>query len=230
MRNTVIIALALAVAACAGNKSAGLMEATHVADADMGRLAQDQMQPVDEARSYLSSARDELARARLRLEQTKQEVGLAHADQQSADADQQRAAADARIAEQSREPAHLERARKSQEQAQMVKSAAGARLDWAGKLVAARQTAVQAAERQVQLGEARLEQSKLRALQTVGIPAAGKYDPARFQAQVEGSQKAFDAELAKAREQEGQTVAAQRRYEDLKSAMQARGGAVPTGG
>ena len=223
------IALALAVAACAGNRS-GQGDAPRVADADLGRLGQEQMQPVDDARRYLSSARDELARARLRLEQTKQEVGLAGADQQSADADQQRAAAQARIAEQSREPAQLERARQMQEKAQLAKGAAEARLDWAGKLVASRQTAEQAAQRQVQLGEARLEQSKLRALQVVGIPAAGKYDPARFQTQVDGTQQAFDAELAKAREQEGQAVAAQQHYEDLQRRMQASGGAAPTGG
>jgi len=229
MRNNAI-ALALAVAACAGSRSAGQGDAPRIADADLGRLAQEQMQPVDDARRYLASARDELARARLRLEQTKQEDGLARADQQSADADQQRAAAGARLAEQSREPAQLEQARQLQEKAQMAKRAADARLDWAQKLVTSRQTAVQAAERQVQLGDAKLEQSKLRALQVVGIPAAGKYDPARFQAQADGAQQAFDAELAKAREQDNQTVAAQRRYEDLQRMMQARGSAVPTGG
>jgi hypothetical protein len=221
----------VALAACAGGRSSTRPTSPpEVADADLGRLGPDQMQPVDDARRFLSSARDELARARLRLEQTQQEDELARADAQVATAEATRAAAQARIADGSREPAQLELARELHERARLAKAAADARTDWARKLVEARRMGVQAAERQVDLGEARLEWSKLQALQLASIPAAGKYDGARFQARVAEAQRTFDGALQRARELDGQQTVAQRRWQDLQRVLQARGtAAVPVG-
>jgi len=222
------VALALALAACAGQR-AGEGDGPRVADADVGRLAPEQMQPVDDARRWLASARDELARAKLRTEDTAHEGELAKADRQAADAEHQRAEAQARIAETSRDPAQTERARRLQEQARLAKAAADTRADWAAKTSVARQADVHAAEQQVRLGDARVEESKLRALQAAGIPAAGKYDAAKFQEQIQGAQRAFEDALRKARDLQGQATASQQRWQDLQRQMQARGVAMPTG-
>jgi hypothetical protein len=221
-------ACAIALGACAGHR-AGEGDGPRVADADLGRLAPEQMQPVDDARRYLASARDELARAKLRQQYTSHEGELAKADQQAAGAEAQRAVAEARIAEASREPAQVQHAQQLQEQARLAKAAADARADWAAKMGTARQASVQAAEQQVRLGDARLEQAKLAALQSAKIPAAGKYDAAKFQEQVQGAQRAFDDALRKARDLEGQATASQQRWQDLQRQMQARGAPVPTG-
>jgi hypothetical protein len=221
-------AVAMLLGACAGHR-AGEGDGPRVADADLGRLAPEQMQPVDDARRYLASARDELARAKLRQQDLAQEAALAKADQEAAEAMRHRAAAEAKAADASRAPAQLEQARQMQEQAKLAKAAADARAEWASKASAARQASVQAAEQQVRLGDARVEEAKLRALQAAGIPAAGKYDAPKFQEQVQGAQRAFDDALRKTREVEGQATVSQQRWQDLQRQMQARGAAVPTG-
>ncbi|HET9597517.1 MAG TPA: hypothetical protein VFP65_18150 [Anaeromyxobacteraceae bacterium] len=222
------VALAVLAAACAGHRS-GEGDGPRVADADLGRLAPEQMQPVDDARRYLASARDELARAKLRQQDLTQEAALSKADQEAAEALRHRAEANAKAADASRAPAQVEQARQMQEQAKLAKSAADARADWAAKASAARQAGVRAAEQQVRLGDARVEEAKLRALQAASIPAATKYDAARFQEQVQGAQRAFDDALKKTRDLDGQATASQQRWQDLQKQLQARGTAVPTG-
>jgi hypothetical protein len=223
-----VVTLAVALSACAGHRS-GEGDGTRVADADLGRLAPEQMQVVDDARHYQATARDELARAKLKQQELSQEAALAKADEEAAAAMQHRAAAEAKAADASRAPADMERARQMQEQAKLAKAAADARSDWAKKASAARQASVQAAEQQVRLGDARLEAAKLQALQAASIPAAGKYDAAKFQQQVQGAQRAFDDALGKARDLDAQATASQQRWQDLQRQMQAGGRAVPTG-
>jgi len=231
MKRMVYVLALAAVAGCAGMRG-GAREsppAAQVSDADFGRLGPDQMAPVDQARQFLASARDEQGRAKLRQQQTMHEADLATADQAAAASDAQRAAAQAKMANDSREPAALEQARQLQEQAQLHKSEADAHAEYAAKLAEARQAAVKAADDQVALGEAKVEWSKLQALQLASVPAAGKYDAGKFQTRVNEAQKSFDEALKKARELEGQATASQQRWEDLQKQIQARGGAVQTG-
>jgi hypothetical protein len=82
-----------------------------------------------------------------------------------------------------------------------------------------------AADKQVALGEARVELAKLQALQQAQVPAAGKYDLAKFQQRVDRAQKDFDAALQKTRDEEAQATAAQRTFEDAQHEAQAQ--AVP---
>jgi colicin import membrane protein len=224
------IAVALAaLAACAGmggGKGQQASEAT-VPDADLGRLAQGQMGPVDEARQFLGSARNEQARAKLHLQEVQHENELATADAQSAKADADRAGVQAKVANDSRDPGQLEQARVMRLQADAKKRAAEARADYAKKLAAARQASLAAADQQVALGEARLERGKLVALQQANVPAASKYDMAKFDARVANAQKTFDQALQKARDQESQAMAAQQTWDDAQ--RQAQSQAVPTG-
>ena len=213
----IMVALA-ALAACAG---------TTVSDADLGRLAQGQMGPVSEARQFVGSARDEQARARLHLQEVQHESQLAKADAQAAQADADRAAIQAKVANDTRDPGQLEQARTMKAQADAKKRAADARADYAKKLVAARQASISAADQQVALGEARLERAKLLSLQQANIPAAGKYDMAKFNQRASDMQKSFDQALQKARGQESQAMAAQQAWVDAQRQIQAQ--AVQTG-
>jgi hypothetical protein len=223
-RLNVMLALTFA-AGCA--TSSGERGGAAVSDADFGRLQAGQTGPVDQARLFVSSAKDEQARAKLRLQQGQQEEQLAKADEQTAKAAASRADAEAKMANNSREPAQLEQARKLKEQADAQQRAANAHADYAKKMLSARKAAVDAADKQVALGEARVELARLQALQQANIPAAGKYDMAKFQARVDSAQKNFDGALQKTRDQEAQASAAQRTFEDARAQAQAQ--TVPLG-
>ncbi len=226
MRTMVVAALA-AIAACGAHGAAG---GPLVADADLGRLGQGQMGPVDEARRFVSSARDELARAKLRQQETAHEVDLAKADQQVAAADAKRAEVETKAADQSREPAQLERARQLGELSKLHKTASDAHLAYANQVTEANGASVDAANKQVDLANARLELAKLQALQAAGVPAASKYDLGKFQGRVADAQKRFDDALKHARDLHSRATASQQRWQDAQRQMQARGGgAIQTG-
>lgn len=228
MTRTTAAALLLGVlAGCAHGSSS---QPPQVADPDFGRLGPSQTAPVDEARHFVSSARDELSRAKLRAQDGRHELDLAKADQAAASADAQRADAEKKAADQSRAPADLERARDLQERAKLHKSAADAHVEYANRLIKANDASVDAANRQVDLAEARLEWAKLQTLQQAGVPAATKYDAAKFQGRVSSAQKSFDDALRHARDLHGQANSSQQRWQDAQRQLQARGtGAIQTG-
>lgn len=230
MRTMLVALLAVAAASCAGAKGARESTAkTQIPDEDLGRLAPGQTGPVDQARQFRGSALDEQARASLRQQQAQREVDVAKADQEAADADAKRAEAQEKAANETRDPADLERGRQMKEQAQLHKKMADAHLDYAKKLVDARKASLEAAQKQVALGDARLEWAKLEALQQGQVPAATKYDASKFQSQVNDAQKSFDDSMQKARDLDGQASASRQQWEDLQRQMQARGGVMQTG-
>ncbi|GEJ59471.1 hypothetical protein [Anaeromyxobacter diazotrophicus] len=218
--------IALALAAGCATSGGGHGGAT-VSDADFGRLQVGQMGPVDQARQFLASAHDEQARAKLRLQEGQGEAQMAKADAQTAKAAAERADAQSKMANNSREPSQLELARSLKEQADVQQRAAKAHADYADKASAARKQAVAAADKQVALGEAKVELAKLQALQQAGIPAATKYDLTKFQQRVGEAQKDFDAALQKTRDEEAQATASQQTWEDARRQAQAQ--AVPLG-
>jgi hypothetical protein len=229
MKRTLVALLVLA-AACAGARGARETTAsTRVPDEDVGRLDPSQTQPVERARQFRGSARDEQARASLRLQQAQHETDAAKADQEAAKADEQRAENQQKVANESRDPAELERARQTKEQAQLHKSMADAHADYAKRLVEARKASLDAAEKQVVLGDARLESAKLQALQQARVPAASKYDATKFDSQTNDAQKKFDESMQKARDLDAQAAASQRRWEELQRQLQARTGAPRNG-
>lgn len=220
----------LVFAAVLGCMHGGARTGARVSEADVGRLGPEQVGPVDQARQSLASARDALSRTSLRLQQAQNEEGTAKAEQQAAAADQKVADAQQKVADDSREPQALERARRLQEQAKANKQLADLHADYAGKLVELRKAETRAAEQQVEVAEARVEWSKLQALEQVQNPASTKYDAGRFQTAVNEAQGRFDEAARHARSLELQATAARQRWEDAERRLQAsRGGSLETG-
>jgi hypothetical protein len=201
-----------------------------VSEADAGRLGPGQVGPVNQARQELDVATDALSRTRLRLQQAQREAGVAKADLQAAEADQHVADAQQKVAADSREPDALEKARVLQERATAHQHAADLHVAYAGTLIEERQAAVQAAERQVKVAQARVEWSKLQALEQVGNPAATKYDAGRFQTAVNDAQAELDQAQTAARSLEPRVTEARQRWEDSERRVQApEDGGMPTG-
>lgn len=201
-----------------------------VSEADAGRLGPEQVGPVNQARQELDVATDALARTRLRLQQAQREADVAKADLQAAEADQHVADAQQKLANDSRAPDALENARVLQERATAHRNAADLHVAYAGKLIEERQAEVQVAERQVKVAQARVEWSKLQALEQVGNPAATKYDAGRFQTAVNDAQAELDQAETNARALEPQATEARQRWEDSERRVQApQEGGTPTG-
>lgn len=194
-----------------------------VSDADAGRLGPEQGRLVNEARQGLDAARDALSRTTLRLQEAQNEEGIARADLQAAEADQRVAEAQRKVASDSRAPEALEKARVLQERATAHRQAADLHVDYARKLIGERQAEARAAERQVKVAEARVEWSKLQALEQAGIPAATKYDARLFQAAVNDAQRELEEATRNARSLEVEATAARQRWEDSRRRVQAGG-------
>jgi hypothetical protein len=192
-----------------------------VSEADVGRLGPEQEALVHQARLALNIARDALSRTNLRLQQAQNEEGTAKADQQAAGADQKVADAQQKLANDSRAPDALEKARQLQEQAKANKQVADLHAEYASKLIDERKAEVQAAERLVKVAEARVEWSKLQALEQAQNPAATKYDAGRFQTAVNDALGELDAATKNARSLEDQATAARQRWEDSQRRVQA---------
>jgi hypothetical protein len=224
-----VIPLALAVVMGCMHGGQGAARPATVSDADVGRLGPEQEGLVDHARQALDVARDALSRTNLRLQQAQNEQGIAKADQQAAEADQKVADAQQKVANDSRAPDALETARQLQEHAKARRQAADLHAEYASRLIAERKAEVQAAERQVDVAQARVEWSKLQALEQAGNPAATKYDPGRFQTAVNDAQGELDKAVQNARSLEAQANVSRQRWEDSVRRVQAQGGGYQPG-
>ncbi len=212
-------ALALVgIGACASSGG----QANKVSDADVGRLAADEMGPLDEARDFATKAKDERNRAELALERANHEVGLAKADTAAAQAAAEQAKAQRAIADDNREAGAMRQARTLEEQATLHQQAADARKEFADKLVGARKSSLQAADKKVDLANAKLELAKVQALRQANVAAGTKYDTAAFQARVNEAQRAHDEAVKNAHESQAEAATARTRWEDADRTLQAR--------
>jgi chromosome segregation ATPase len=221
IKGTIPVALA-AVLGCMHGAQRDASAST-VAETDVGRLGPEQAGLVSQARQGLDGARDALSRTRLGLQDAQNEEGTAKADLEAAGADQKVADAQQKVANDSRAPEALETARRLQERAKAHQQAAQLHLEYAGKLVGEREAEVRAAERQVEVAQARVEWSKLQALEQARNPAATKYDASRFQAAVNEAQGKLDEATKNARSLEAQASAARQRWEDSRGRLPADG-------
>jgi len=180
--------------------STGATRASTVSDADFARLAASQTEGVDEARARLAAANDELGRAKLGVVNGQHEGAFARSDQAAASAEQSRAATETKVGQDSNEPAQLRLARDDTRAAQRGKDAADARLAYSRKLDVSLRAQVTAAERKVDLMEATVNLAKLQALESAGIPAAGKYDHEAALRGVAEARRAHAAAVATATE------------------------------
>jgi colicin import membrane protein len=222
IKGIVLLAFA-AIMGCMHGGAQSEARSSTVSDADIGRLGPEQEALVDQARQAQSIAKDALSRTSLRLQQAQNEEGVAKADQELAEADQRVADAQQKVANDSRAPDELEKARQLQEQAKTHKQVADLHREYAKKLIAQRKAEVQEAEQQVKVAEARVDWSKLQALEQAGNPAASKYDAGRFQTAVNDAQGDLDQTARKARELEVQATMARQRWEDYQQRLEARG-------
>jgi colicin import membrane protein len=223
MRIKGILTLAFAaVMGCMHGGAQSEAKSSTVSEADVGRLGPEQEALVDQARQALANAGDALSRTNLRLQEAQNEEGTAKADQHAAESDQKVADAQQKVANDSRAPDALEKARQLQEQAKAHKLAADAHLEYANKLIDQRKAEMQAAEQQVKVAQARVEWSKLQALEQAKNPAATKYDPGRFQTEVSDAQGNLDKAVQKAHDLEAQATAARQRWEDSQRRLQAQ--------
>src|SRR5512143_129949 len=230
MRIARVVTLALAaVMGCMHGGAQGEAKSSVVSEADVGRLGPEQGALVDQARQGQAMAKDALSRTTLRLQQAQNEENTAKADQQAAEADQKVADAQQRGANDSRAPDALEKARQLQERAKAHKQVADLPLDYANKLIDERKAEVQAAEQQVKVAQARVEWSKLQALEQARNPAAGKYDAGRFQTAVNDAQGDLDKRVQKAQNLEAQATTARQRWEDSQRGLRALGSGTGSG-
>ena len=230
MRIKGIVPLAFAaVMGCMHGGAQSEARSSTVSDADVGRLGPEQEALVHQARQALVIATDALSRTSLRLQQAQNEEGTAKADQQAAEADQKVADAQQKVANDSRAPDALEKARQLQEQAKAHKQVADLHVEYASKLIDERKAEIQAAERQVKVAQARVEWSKLQALEQANNPASTKYDAGRFQTAVNDAQGELATAVQNAQSLEAQATAARQRWEDSQRRLQANGSSNQTG-
>ena len=219
MKRLLAVGALLALCSCAsimGKKD----DSTKVSEADMGRLSEGQMGPVNAARQVVATAQDEEDRAQLSLDKANQEVDLAKADQTSAKAEKDQADAQQKIAEDSREPAQVQKAQALTLEAEAHRQAADAHFEYASKLVDARKASVTQADRRIDLAHAKLEVAKLQAMQQANVPASGKYDLPKLQSKVDDAQKDYDDAARKAQDKNGEATASQQRWQELQQQQQ----------
>jgi hypothetical protein len=200
-----------------------------VADADLGRLAPNQMGPVQASRSQLDEARDAIARAQLRLQQSRHEESWSNADKAAAESDRLRAAAELATAKDAGDQRAMSISNERAAAAGLRAQSAQARLDYARKLVQARDAEEKVAVARARRLEWEVERSKLTALHDAGLPAASKYDPAPIDRMIAEAAKVEDAGRARARELGASARAAYDAWRSVHDQYEARARSIPTG-
>jgi chromosome segregation ATPase len=190
MRATTIVGIAFVAAGCASGPPT-------VLDADYGRLKPDQTAAVDSARAELASAHQELEAAKGKVAEARREEKLAESDRAAAKSE-------------------TERVKKLAEAADALSSAADAHGEYAGTLIDARKAAEEAAQRRVDLANAKVELLKLQALEQAKLEPTKAYDDKTFYGRVAEMQKRLDDAREKVKQLEQDATDDQRRWDDRK--------------
>lgn len=226
MSKIVAAMAACAALACAGGRAEQKAPVT-VSDSDYGRLQSGQTALVDAARADLARARDEFARAKLGETDARQEDELARADLTAAESAKMRADSLAKTAAESNAPADLEAAKSMAETAQLRLETANAHMTYAKAVQAQRAAEVRTAERRVAYESARVELSKLQALQQAGVPAAAKYPSSELEGQVAQARQHLEQAEKESGGGEAQVTSAKRTWEELNRRLQVKLGQAP---
>jgi hypothetical protein len=225
-------ALAATILACRStpkSRAAGETQIQIVADADLGRLATEQMGPVQATRAALDEARDAVARAHRRLRDSRHEEEWANADKAAAESDRLRAVAELSSAKEAGDQRMSGLASEHAAAAALRGQAADARLDYARKLVQAREAELRTAEARVRRAEWEVERAKLTALREARLPAASKYDAAPIERRVAEAVKAEDGARARSRDLATTARTAYDQWRSLTDRYEARARSIPTG-
>jgi colicin import membrane protein len=192
MKTQLLAIVALVLAGCGGAPRVP----DKVLDAQTARLDPAAAAQLSTARQELEQSRANVARAGDAIAQARQEEKLAESDQEKAEV-------------------QVERAKKALEDAELRKEAADARRRYAGKLVEAREAAEDAAKARAEVADAKLEHSKVVAIQQGSAKAGEQFRLSEFTERLADSQRQAEDAARKARELEQDASARQRRWEEL---------------
>jgi hypothetical protein len=184
---------------------------------------------VTAARSRDDEARDAVARATLRLQDSRHEESWANADKAAAESDRLRATAELATAKEAGDQRGVAMANDRLAAAGLRAKAAEARLDYAKKLVQAREAELRVAEARARRVEWELERAKLAALHAAEVPAASKYEAAPIDGRIAEAAKAEEAARARANELAGAARAAYDSWRSLNDQYEARSRSIPAG-
>jgi hypothetical protein len=106
--------------------------------------------------------------------------------------------------------------------AELRKKAADAHLAYASALAAAADADVAAARARIATREAELERAKLTALTQAGIPAATKYEPAKFDGHVQQARAADDEARRRAEQAQRAAISARQQWKAFEERYEAR--------
>ncbi len=201
-----------------------------VSEADMGRLSQNDLGPVSDARQRVGSMEQARNRAVLRLDDAKGQLAMAVPAVSAADSGIDAAKIGLANAQETGDQAKIQKAAHQLDLATTFKKEREARVDYLKREVDLRKAEVTAADRRLDLAKAQLERSKLVALEQAKNPAASKYNAGLFEAEVDSARRSVDAaehDVAMARQSAGSTFEG---WQAVRRTYAEQQGLAPVGG
>lgn len=192
MKTQSFVVVALVLAGCGGAPRVP----DKVLDAEAAKLDPAASAQLSTAREELEQSRAGVARATDAVGQAQQEAKLAESEQKKVEVE-------------------VEVAKKALADAELRRKAADARRAYADKLVNARVAAEDAAKAHVELADAKLEHSKVVAIQQVNARAGEQFRRSDFTERLADSQRKVEDADRKARALEQEATERQHRWEDL---------------
>ena len=186
-----------AALAFAGACAHGSARSDTVRDDVLARVPPDRMAEVNQAREDVNKAKDNLARENLRLNQAKKYVDVASNEAKIAEDQLNRDKAAQEAANYARNDKAATQSQSAMGLARQREQVAQAHGKAANDLVVYAQERVNAAQKAVDLANARLEQAKFKAVQASGDPAAKNIDGDAIAKRVEDSRVGLEQERNK---------------------------------
>lgn len=213
-----VVTAALAVAgACAH----GSTRSDTVSDEVLARVPANQMASVDQARADVNKAKDAVARENLRLNQAKKYVDVANNEVKVSQDQLNRDKAAQEAANYARNDQGATQSQSAMGMARQREQVATAHVKAANELVTYSQARVSAAEKAVDLANARLEDAKFKAVKASGDRAAQDIDGQAIAKRVEDSRVALEQERAKVSQAKANASAARTSWIALRDQLPA---------
>jgi len=214
-----VVTAALSFAgACAHGTS---MKSDTVSDETLARVPADKMGGVNQARLDLSKAQDTLAREKLAQEKAKRYIDVANNEISMAKAQVERDQAAQKAADYARNDQAATQSQSAAGLARQREQVANAHLNAAQELAKYSDSRVIAAQKAVDLGTARLELAKYKALQASGDKSVANIDGPAIQKKVEEARVALEQERAKVTQAKASASAARNSWVALRNQLPA---------
>ena len=213
-----VVTAALAfVGACAH----GSMKSDTVSDDVLARVPSNQMGGVNQARLDLSKAQDTLAREKLGQEKAKRYIDVANNEVSIAKAQIERDHSAQQAADYARNNQAATQSQSASGLARQREQVANAHLNAAQELSKYSDSRVSAAQKAVDLANARLELAKYKAVQASGDKSAANIDGPAIQKTVEDARVALEQERAKVTQTKASASAAHNSWVALRDQLPA---------